>query len=62
MTDNEKKYCRYRYKNEPELIHQGVDYYVARNWGIGNIDVFIKKLQDRFPELRYVIETKGLSD
>jgi hypothetical protein len=62
ITDNEKKYRRYRFNNKPELIHEGIGYYVARNWGIGNIDVFIKKIQNKFPNLKYVIDNKGLGD
>lgn len=62
ITDNEKKYSRYRFNNEPELIHNEIGYYVARNWGIGNIDRFINKLQSRFPNLKYVIESEGVSD
>ncbi|MEQ8554577.1 MAG: PD-(D/E)XK nuclease family protein [Cyclobacteriaceae bacterium] len=51
VTDNEAKYSKYRVQGEPELIYQDNDYYVARNWGIGNIDKFIKKIEARFSEL-----------
>ena len=31
------------------------DYYIARNWGMNNIDGFIKKIQGRFPKIKYEI-------
>ena len=51
ITDTERKYGRYRYNHEPELSYKGSGYYVARNWGIGNIDPFIESVSSRFPKL-----------
>ena len=52
ITDTEK---RYRLNREPEYDHGGKDYYIARNWGMNNIDGFIKKIQGRFPKIKYEI-------
>lgn len=49
MTDTEKKYGKYRYRQEPELRFDGEGYYVARNWGVGNIQSFIDTVSKRFP-------------
>lgn len=56
VTDNERKYSRYRVSGEPEIVYEGVGYYVARNWGIGNIIGFIDRMSERFPKLSYDIE------
>ena len=53
MTDTEMKYSKYRYKNEPELTYDNVGYYVARNWGVGNVQGFIDKMSQVFKELSY---------
>lgn len=58
VRETEAQYRKYRVKDEPELVYANTGYYVARNWGIGNIDKFITKLESRFPGLEYVIETK----
>ena len=50
MTDTEKKYGKYRYRQEPELNFEGKGYYVARNWGIGNIQSFINAIKRRVPD------------
>lgn len=49
MTATEKQYGKYRFRNEPELVYEGVGYYVARNWGVGNIKAFINTIAQRFP-------------
>ncbi len=53
VTDTEIKYKRYRTNNEPELIFNGDGFYVARNWGINNIDKFINKFTEKFKGLEY---------
>jgi hypothetical protein len=55
MTEMEIKYRKYRVKLEPELYFENKGYYVARNWGIGNIDKFISRITEKFPELSYKI-------
>jgi len=51
MTDTEKKYGKYRYRQAPELVFEDIGYYVARNWSVSNIQTFIDSLQQRFPQL-----------
>lgn len=53
FTDTEIKYRKYKTNDEPELTYNGEGYYVARNWGINNIDKFIKKFTDKFKGLEY---------
>ena len=53
FTDTEIKYRKYKTNDEPELTYNGEGYYVARNWGINNIDKFIKKFTDKFNGLEY---------
>ena len=55
MTETEKKYSKYRFNKEPELMFEGQGYYVARNWGVGNIQPFIEKMEGKFPGLSYSI-------
>lgn len=50
MTDTEKQYGKYRFRKKPELIYEGIGYYVARNWGVGNIQSFIKTIVQLFPD------------
>ena len=53
VTSTEKKYRKYRVNQDPELIFDGQGYYVARNWGVGNVDGFVAKITNRFPEIEY---------
>ena len=53
ITENEKRYGRYRYKNDPELVYKDVGYYVARNWGKDNVPLFIEKMSQKFEGLVY---------
>lgn len=53
FTDTEIKYRKYRTNDPPELIYKGEEYYIARNWGIGNIDKLINKFTEKFPGLEY---------
>lgn len=53
VTENEIKYSRYRINNDPELVFDGQGYYVARNWGKGNIQGFTNKITSKFPQIRY---------
>jgi hypothetical protein len=51
MTDTEKKYGKYRFKQSPEIYYAEQGYYVVRNWGVNNIQVFIDSIKNRFPSL-----------
>ncbi len=53
FTDTEMKYRKYRANDAPELFYNGEEYYVARNWGIGNIHKLINKFTQKFPGLEY---------
>ena len=53
MTDTEKRYSKYRFNKEPEIAFEGLGYYIARNWGVNNVQKFIDKMQSRFPEISY---------
>lgn len=55
INEREKRYSRYRYSREPELIYSGKGYYVARNWGIKAVNRFIDKFQDKFPNISFEI-------
>lgn len=55
MTETEKRYSKYRFNREPELVFGGQGYYVARNWGIGNIQRFIDKMEGKFPGLSFSV-------
>ena len=55
MTETEKKYRKYRPNLEPELIFKNKGYYVARNWGKGNINKFIDSIVSKVPALNYKI-------
>ena len=53
MTDTERRYSKYRFNREPELVYANNGYYVARNWGVSNTPKIIEKMQERFPTLEY---------
>lgn len=53
FTETEIKYRKYKTNDSPELIYKGEEFYVARNWGIGNVDKLINKFTDKFPGLEY---------
>ena len=53
FTETEIKYRKYKTNDSPELIFNGEEFYVARNWGIGNIHKLINKFTDKFPGLEY---------
>lgn len=53
MTEKEEKWRRYRFSKGPELTYNSKEYYVARNWGIDNIDGFIAKIQAKFPKISF---------
>ena len=56
MTDTEKKrYSKYRFNKDPELIYQQGHYYVARNWGVNNLQKFIDKIEAKFPDVKFTI-------
>lgn len=53
MTDTEKRYSKYRFNRNPELIFEGHGYYIARNWGVSNTSKFTEKMESAFPGLSY---------
>ena len=53
FTESEIKYRKYKTNDAPELVFNGEEFYVARNWGIGNIYKLINKITDKFPGLEY---------
>ena len=53
FTETEIKYRKYKTNDAPELTYNGEEFYVARNWGIGNIHKFINKFTNKFPGLEY---------
>ena len=53
VTATEEKYRRYRVNSEAELIYKGTEYYVVRNWGVGNIFDFFEKMSNKFNGLEY---------
>ena len=53
FTETEIKYSKYRTNNGPELVFNDQRYYVARNWGIGNIQRFMDKMTGQFTQIRY---------
>lgn len=53
ITDKEKQYTKYRYRQEPEITYEGKGYYIARNWGLANTPQFIAKMELAFPGLKY---------
>ncbi|GAB3641984.1 PDDEXK-like family protein [Spirosoma arcticum] len=53
FTETEIKYRKYKTNDAPELIFNEEEFYVARNWGIGNIHKLINKFTDKFPGLEY---------
>ncbi len=53
FTETEIKYGKYKMNVPPELIYKGEELYVVRNWGIGNVDKFIKKFQEKFIGLEF---------
>ena len=53
FSETEIKYRKYKTNDAPELIYNGEEFYVARNWGIGNIHKLINKFTDKFPGLEY---------
>ena len=55
FTETEIKYRKYRVNEDPELFFNGKGYYVARNWGIANIQRFMDKFSSRFPLIKYII-------
>ncbi|MFV0172581.1 PD-(D/E)XK nuclease family protein [Empedobacter falsenii] len=53
FTETEIKYRKYKTNDEPELTYKGEEFYIARNWGIGNIHKLINKFKEKFPGLEY---------
>ncbi|WP_175609228.1 PD-(D/E)XK nuclease family protein, partial [Elizabethkingia anophelis] len=60
FTDTEIKYRKYKTNVTPELIYKGEEYYIARNWGIGNIHKLINKFSEKFSGLEY--ETNSIEN
>ena len=55
ITPGEQQYRRYRVEAPAELVYNGQEFYIARNWGIGNIPRFIQNIQTRFPQISFQI-------
>lgn len=55
MTETEKRYSKYRYTKDPEVVFEGKGYYVARNWGVHNVQKFIDKIEENFPEVSFSV-------
>lgn len=55
FTETEVKYRKYRTNDEAELTYKGKGYYIARNWGIGNIQRFMDKISNKFPQIKFEI-------
>ncbi len=53
VTETERKYSKYRVSSEPEIVFEGEGYYVARNWGVGNVERFMDKVKQCFPDIEY---------
>ncbi len=51
ITDNEKKYNRYRMGSTEPLLFKGVQYYASGNWGKSNVPVFQEFLAKFFPRV-----------
>ena len=56
VTENEKKYRRYRVHIDPEFIYNEEEYFVARNWGISNIFNFVEVCEKQFPKLKFDVK------
>lgn len=55
MTETEKRYSKYRFNREPEIIYSDQAFYVARNWGVNNVQSFINKVQTKFPDILFTV-------
>lgn len=55
ITENEKRYRKYKYDSAPELKFNGEEYFIARNWGINNIGKFINFIESNFTGVRYEV-------
>lgn len=53
VTETNKKYNKYRVSREPELVYDGKQYYVARNWGKESAEAFATKVTDKFSQITY---------
>jgi hypothetical protein len=58
MSDTEIQYKKYRVTKEPELIYDGKEYYVARNWGKGSAARFANKVTSKFPLITYKLHAE----
>lgn len=56
VTENEKKYRKYRVHKAPEFIYNEEEYFVARNWGITNIFNFVEACEKQFAELKFEVK------
>lgn len=56
VTPNEEKYRKYRINRDPEFSYNGNEYYIARNWGKGNTEVFMNKMKQKFPTISFKID------
>lgn len=51
ITESEKKYGKYRFKHDPELIYGGEDFYIARNWSVNGAARFTEAIATQFPNV-----------
>jgi hypothetical protein len=57
MSNTEVQYKKYRVSKDPELIYEGDEYYVARNWGSGSAKRFADKITAKFSAVTYKLHT-----
>jgi len=57
VTETNKKYNKYRVSRDPELIFNGKEYYVARNWGKESAEAFASKVSNKFPSITYKLHS-----
>ena len=58
MSDTEIQYKKYRVTKKPELIFEGNEYYVARNWGKESAASFANKITSKFPLITYKLHAE----
>lgn len=59
VTESERRHRKYRVNSPPELNYSGNGYYVARNWGVDNVEKFIQKFEGKFPKIKIYPTSSG---
>lgn len=62
VTETELNNSKYRCNREPELVFKGIEYYVARNWGLPNIGKLIENITRDFDAVSYSPESLMLNE